>query len=122
MKLSPAIPQLPMYDISRTEKFYRDVLGFEVKASFPEQNFLMMKRDGAEIHFLGYSEKEAKQFGSVSSFYIYPESVDKLSEELRARGAIFRYGPEDKPWGIYEFQIDDPCGTAVRFGLPSKKK
>ena len=120
MKLSPAIPQLPMFDIDQTEQFYAKVLGFEVKAKFPEQNFLMMKRDNAEVHFLGYSEKDAKAYGAVTSIYIYPENMDELAKELRDRGAEFRYGPEDKPWGMYEMQIDDPSGTAVRFGVPSK--
>lgn len=122
MKLSPAIPQLPMFDIDQTEKFYNEILGFATKGKFVDQGFLMMARNDAVIHFLRYDEAEARKVGSWSSVYIYPENMDDLAEELRTRGAEFRYGPEDKPWGMYEIQIDDPCGTAVRFGVPISTK
>jgi hypothetical protein len=29
-------------------------------------------------------------------------------------------GPEDKPWGMYEFSLSDPDGTLVRIGWPSR--
>ena len=122
MKLSPAIPQLPMKDIDETANFYVEKLGFEIVQRYEEQKFLMVRRDKAEIHFLGYEPGVAKEVGSFSSAYIYPEDIDKLADEFRAAGVAFRYGPEDKPWGMYEMQIDDPCGTAIRFGVPTASR
>jgi hypothetical protein len=30
-------------------------------------------------------------------------------------------GPEDKPWGMYEFGVSDPDQTLVRVGRPSNR-
>lgn len=114
--LSAAIPQLPMFDLEATEKFYVEKLGFKIVGKMTQLQYLNMKRDNAMIHFLGYEENVARNMGSFTSVYIYPKDVDKLASEFRNAGVKFRYGPEKMPWGMYEFQIDDPCGNAIRFG------
>jgi len=51
--------------------------------------------------------------------YLYLEDVDGLAAALHdlrpGRG-----GPEDKPWGMYEFAVPDPDETLVRVGWPSR--
>ena len=60
-KLSPAIPQLPTGDLEETAVFFVERLGFKVVAKFPEQKFLIVKREAAEIHFWQTATEEEAQ-------------------------------------------------------------
>ena len=44
------------------------------------------------------------------------KGIEQLYQELKERGARFRYGLTKQPWGMNEMQIDDPYGNAIRFG------
>lgn len=115
--LGPAIPQLPSGDLQRTADFYRDRLGFTEFRLFVEHGHLVVKRAAVEIHFWrAASEEQANLYGSASSCYIRVQNIGPLHEELRRRGAPFRYGLTRQPWGMHEMQIDDPFGNAIRFG------
>ena len=116
-KLSPAFPQLPTGNIDRTAAFFVEQLGFRVKAKFPTQKFLIVEREDAEIHFwTAETDADAREVGSNSSCYIRVEEIDELYKEFKARGVRFRYELTKQPWGMYEMQIDDPYGNAIRFG------
>ncbi len=118
-KLGPAIPQLPSGNIEITAKYFSEKLGFEIVGKYKEQNFLIVKRGAAEIHFWQTSsEKEATKLGSESSCYIRVENIGILFGEFKDSGASFRYEPTKQPWGMNEMQIDDPYMNAIRFGEP----
>jgi hypothetical protein len=51
--------------------------------------------------------------------WVYLEDVDGLAAALQDLRSG-RRGPEDKPWGMYEFAIPDPDETLVRIGWPSR--
>ena len=115
--LGSAIPQLPSGNIEVTEAFFVEKLGFEIGARYPEHKFLVVRRGKAEIHFWQAPDEEsARKIAGDSSCYIRVENIQPLYEELRQRGASFRYGLEQKPWGMNEMQVDDPFGNAIRFG------
>jgi uncharacterized glyoxalase superfamily protein PhnB len=119
--LGPAIPQLPSGDIEKTAAYFVEKLGFEVVAKYKEQNFLIVRRGGAEIHFWQAStEDEALKLGSESSCYVRVENIDVLFAQFKEQGAKFRYELTKQPWGMYEMQIDDPYMNAIRFGESSK--
>ena len=46
------------------------------------------------------------------------EDVDVWAKEFRDE--ILGNGPEEKPWGTYEFALSDPDETLVRVGWPSR--
>ncbi|MES2963808.1 MAG: VOC family protein [Bdellovibrionota bacterium] len=116
-RLGPAIPQLPTGDIEKTAEYFTEKLGFEIASKCKEQNFLIVKRGPAEIHFWqAPSEKEARALGSESSCYIRVQNIEPLFYELKKRGAKFRYELTKQPWGMHEMQIDDPYMNAIRFG------
>ncbi len=120
-KLGSAIPQLPTGDIEKTANYFSEKLGFDIAGKYKEQNFLIVKRGPAEIHFWqAPSEKEARDLGSESSCYIRVENIESLFAELKERGATFRYELTKQPWGMLEMQIDDPYMNAIRFGEPIK--
>ena len=39
--------------------------------------------------------------------------LDALYDEYVERGAIIRFEPKHQPWGVRDFQIDDPEGNRV---------
>jgi len=50
--------------------------------------------------------------------YFYMEDVDAWAKEFRDE--ILGKGPEEKPWGTYEFAMSDPDETLVRVGCPNR--
>lgn len=121
LEVGTAIPQLPSGDIETTATFFSESLGFDIVAKYPEQKFLIVRRERAEIHFWqAASDSEAKQIGRASSCYIRVASISSLYEEFKSRKVSFRYELTKQPWGMNEMQIDDPYGNAIKFGEPTK--
>jgi uncharacterized glyoxalase superfamily protein PhnB len=118
-ELSFAIPQLPTGDVEKTAAFFERFLGFEAVAKLNQGTFLIVRRGPAEIHFWkAESEQAARDIGRESSCYIRVKNIPALFAELRERGAKFRYELKVMPWGMNEFQIDDPYANAIKFGEP----
>ena len=83
----------------------------------PEHEHLIVRRASAEIHFWQADTEElARHDGDASSCHIRATGIEGLDQELKARGAKFRYGLTKQLWGMNEMQIDDPDGNAIRFG------
>ena len=51
--------------------------------------------------------------------YLYLEDVDALAREFQDE-ILGKHGPEDKPWGMYEFALSDLDQTLVRVGWPTR--
>ena len=84
---------------------------------FAEHGHLIVCRAEVEIHFWDAgSEDEARKYGSASSCYIRVQDIQQLYEEFKSRNAPFGYELTIQPWGMNEMQINDPYGTAIRFG------
>ena len=120
--LSPAIPQLPSGNLTRTADFFRNCLGFTEFTQFAEHGHLIVCRAEVEIHFWDAgSENEARKYVSASSCYIRVQNIQSLFEELKERNAPFEYELTIQPWGMNEMQINDPYGNAIRFGEEVEK-
>jgi len=115
--LRPAIPQLPTGDIEKTAAFFENILKFRIVAKIPEHNHLIVERGVTTIHFWQTTtEQEAGPIASQSSCYIPVENIEPLFHEFKESGAPFAYELIRQPWGMYEMQINDPYGNAIRFG------
>ena len=114
---------LPCNDLDMSEAFYNR-LGFsrpdEDRPADPEEDDYRVLSDGqgADIHLIkaveGWLTPGANPFG----VYLYTENVDELAEHVR--DALGKNGPEDKPWGMYEFALSDPDQTLIRVGWPTR--
>lgn len=61
----------------------------------------------------------AGELGDHSWFaYLLVEDVDRLHEEIAARGAGILSAPTTEPWGLREFSIRTPDGHRIKFGEP----
>ena len=108
-------PKLPMRNKSLTRDFYLDKLGFKVLGKVDYLDYLMLERDGSEIHFFNFKELDPnKNFGQV---YIRTNDIDSLYHLFLNEGIIHPNGHlEIKYWGQKEFSILDPDSNLLTFG------
>jgi GNAT superfamily N-acetyltransferase/uncharacterized glyoxalase superfamily protein PhnB len=113
-KFTRAIPQLPVVNVTAAAQFYRDVLGFQIDWTWGENDYGAVSRDDAVFYLCAWKPPIAP----VTCIINVPE-VDPLCAEWRAKGAKIVSDPEDKPWGLREFTVEDNNGHRFRIGQPS---
>jgi hypothetical protein len=115
---------LPCNDLDASEAFYHR-LGFtrpdaDRPASGADDTYRMLADGkGGYLHLTdavpGWLVPGSNPFG----LYLYTEEVDALAAAFRNE-TLEPDGPEDKPWGMYEFSLSDPDQTLVRVGWPTR--
>ena len=109
-------PKLPMRDKTATRDFYINKLDFQEFGSGDFEDYLMVKRDGIQIHFFEFKELDPKEnYGQV---YIRTDEIDRLYQSfLDKKISIHPNGQlEIKPWGQKEFSLLDPDNNLLTFG------
>jgi hypothetical protein len=115
------VPALLVRDMSQTLTFYR-TLGFELTACYPHASastWAEVTRNGVALQF--HSEPPhgtPPQPICSGTFYIFPESVLRLADELRGK-VSFAWGPEVMDYGMREFAVQDPNGYFIAFTEPA---
>jgi catechol 2,3-dioxygenase-like lactoylglutathione lyase family enzyme len=108
---------LPCNDMARSLVFYGR-LGFRL-AFGDEQYAMLTDAKGAEIHLQPAVEGWLIPGHNPFGLYLYTEQVDDLAQKF-AGELLNGTGPENKPWGMYEFALSDPDETLVRIGWPTR--
>ncbi len=109
-------PRLPMRDKQITQDFYVNILGFHVFGNMDFPDYLMLEKQGIEIHFFLFKALDLKEnYGQV---YIRSNDIDADYMEFLDHKAIIHPNGhlEDKPWGQREFSILDPDNNLLTFG------
>lgn len=109
-------PKLPMRSKSATKEFYANKLGFEQLGSADHDDYLMLGRDGIEVHFFLFTELDPKEnYGQV---YIRTNNVDELYQSfvdnkvpIHPNGTL-----ATKPWRQREFSLLDSDNNLLTFG------
>ncbi|WP_300666248.1 VOC family protein [Fluviicola sp.] len=111
-------PKLPMREKQTTLEFYQK-LGFEVFGAADFEDYLMVEKEGIQIHFFLFKELDPKEnYGQV---YIRSNDIDADYQEFSGRhaAAIHPNGHlANRPWGQREFSILDPDNNLLTFGQP----
>ena len=118
-------------DMAKMLRFYRDVLGFEIKESEDTVNVYLIK-DGTL--FMLYERKNFEKMTSKKYEYVKGfnghfeialyvdtyEEVDKRFKETTSKGAIPVLEPTTEPWGQRTCYIADPEGNLIEIGSFNK--
>jgi catechol 2,3-dioxygenase-like lactoylglutathione lyase family enzyme len=116
------LPALLVTDMRRSLDFYVHKLGFVQTGYYPIESDPIrteVRRDGVAIILLADAQHVAgEQPAFTGGLYIFPESVDRLAEELRGK-VPFEWGPEETEFGVREFGIRDPNGYLLIFAEPA---
>ena len=111
---------LAVPDLSTSAKFYRDVLGFEVR-EMGDEGWRMFVRDTCVI-LAGEcpDAPSARTIGDHSYFaYLEVDPIDEFYADVVAKGAEIIKPLRDEPWCMREFGLRTVDGHRIMFGSPS---
>lgn len=103
-------------DIAASLAYYRDVFGFVV--SFEDGSplsYVCLCRDEVNLHLL--AAHRTKRLAGQGGLCIFVRDVDRLHAELSARGAMLINRPEDRQYGMRDFDAVDADGNQITFGM-----
>lgn len=118
---------LMVEDMGKMIRFYRDVLGFEIKEAEDTSNVYLVK-DGTL--FLLYGRKDFETMTDRKYEYVkglnghfelalYVDTFDEVDEEFAKaveKGAEPVLAPTTEPWGQRTCYIADPEGNLIEIG------
>lgn len=114
-------------DMAKMIRFYRDVLGFEIKESEDANNVYLVK-DGTLFLLYGRGDFEqmtgrryeyVKGLNGHFEIALYVDTFDEVDAEFRKaveKGAVPVLEPETEPCGQRTCYIADPEGNIVEIG------
>jgi catechol 2,3-dioxygenase-like lactoylglutathione lyase family enzyme len=114
-------------DMAKMIRFYRDVLGFEIKEDENTSN-VYLKKDGTLFLLYGrkdfekmtnqkYGYAEGKNGHFELALYVDTfDEVDKAYADVISKGAEPVMEPTTEPWGQRTCYIADPEGNIIEIG------
>jgi catechol 2,3-dioxygenase-like lactoylglutathione lyase family enzyme len=104
-------------DLAASVAHYRDVLGFTVTFQYGEPAFYAcLCRDEVAIHLRAGTRWNPGN-GAIA---VFVKDVDALHAELIARGAKVLKPPQDYDYGMRDFDVTDPDGNQLTFGMETQ--
>lgn len=103
-------PELPVEDVERAQRHYRDALGFEIGWLSPGKEIGAVSRDRIAIFF----RRRSRPFEPVVHWVFAPD-IEATCEALRCSGARIVEPLETRPWGLRQFTVEDIDGNRFYF-------
>lgn len=108
---------LAVLDLERSARYYRDVLGFEVR-EVGDPGWRFFVRDDCFIMAGECPDAlPPEQLGDHSYFaYLVVDGIDQLYAELTAKGVTLIKPLRNEPWNMREFGVRTIDGHRIMFG------
>jgi uncharacterized glyoxalase superfamily protein PhnB len=103
-------PELPVEDVERAQRHYRDTLGFKITWLYPDKSIGAAARGDAGVFF----RQRTRPF-EPAVHWIFARDIEATHEELKALGAKIVEPLEKKPWGLWQFTVEDLDGNIFYF-------
>ena len=104
----------------RSVDYYRNALGFRIEFTHGEPvAYAGIERDNVVLHL--QAARDSKRKAGQSAIYVFVTDVDALHKELRSRRAKIANEPQDYPYGMRDFDVQDLDGNSLCFGMELKK-
>lgn len=100
------VPELPVADVERAQRYYRDVFRFEIAWLTPGKEIGAVT-NGVATFFL--RQREAPFEPAVH--WVFAEDIDAAYQDAKEAGANITDPLELKPWGIRQFTVQDADGN-----------
>jgi len=125
MKITGITPNLITGDVGRAMAFYRDVLGFTVTRTVPDEGpfvFAMLERDGVNVFLNDAKTVQAETPEATSlvvgqsgvALFVLVEGVREFWDEVREEATVVM--PLKEQWyGMTEFSVTDTDGYVITF-------
>jgi predicted enzyme related to lactoylglutathione lyase len=108
---------IAVHDLERSLRFYRDVLGFDVR-EVGDPGWRFFVKDKCFI-MAGECQDalSPQELGDHSYFaYLEVDDIDQLHEAVMEKGAMMIKELRNEPWGMREFGIRTVDGHRIMFG------
>jgi lactoylglutathione lyase len=108
-------PILSTPDLSRSLRFYRDLLGGTVTYRFPpdgEPGYVGVRLGRSHLG-IGQQDGPGTLVNDRITLWVYAENCDAAFERLRDAGVEVVTEPTDQPWGERMCVVADPDGNRV---------
>jgi uncharacterized glyoxalase superfamily protein PhnB len=104
-------------DLVASVAYYRDKIGFDVTFQYGEPPFYAcLCRDKVSLH-LRDANRNAKWVAGNGAIAVFVDDVDSLHVDLVKRGAKVLQAPRDYAYGMRDFDVADPDGNRLTFGM-----
>lgn len=121
---------LAVRDVDRSLAFYRDLIGFDVEATYDDPPYVTLTLAGTRLSLAEQGHPADDRPGvtmtapadpSKASVVLVVEVADAHAShaELHAKGAHFLAEPYEPPWGGCRFFCVDPDGYLVEIEQPA---
>jgi uncharacterized glyoxalase superfamily protein PhnB len=104
------VPELPVADVERAQKHYRDTFGFEIGWLYPGKAIGAVSRGTVAI----FLRRRNPPF-EPAVHWVFAEDIDASYQELQLSGANIVDPLEKKPWGLRQFTVKDLDGNLFYF-------
>jgi predicted enzyme related to lactoylglutathione lyase len=109
--LGPPVPELPVADVERAQRHYRDMLGCEIGWLEPDKGIGAVSHgDMGPIFF----RKRQPPF-EPAVHWVFAEDIDASYQALQSSGANIVEPLETKPCGLRQFTVRDLDGNVFYF-------
>jgi uncharacterized glyoxalase superfamily protein PhnB len=126
LSLNGVSPSFTAGDLQKSIAWYQDVLGFVVKDRWESDGKLMGVEiwAGTTVFMLAQDDwKKGRDRVKGEGFRLYCETsqdVDRLADQIQARGGTLSQPPHDEPWGARLFSVEDPDGFKITIAKPKR--
>ena len=100
--IAQPVPELPVADVERAQRHYRDALGFEIGWLYPDKEIGAVSRGEVAI----FLRKRKPPF-EPAVHWVFADDIDRTYAELQSLGAKIVEPLERKPWGLRQFTVED---------------